>query len=53
MINTKLLQQADYPTSYHQLATDPKYRGKIAWVDPRLRATFPASGSSGVTPAVA
>jgi iron(III) transport system substrate-binding protein len=35
VINTRLLQPADYPRSFHELATDPRYRGKIAWVDPK------------------
>lgn len=34
-VNTKLLAPADYPTSYHQLASDPKYKGKIGYVDPK------------------
>ncbi len=33
-VNTSLLSPADYPTSFHQLATDPKYNGKIGWADP-------------------
>ena len=35
VINTTVLQPADYPKSFHELATDPRYRGKIAWVDPK------------------
>ena len=33
-VNKRLLSPADYPTSFHQMATDPKYYGKIGWVDP-------------------
>ncbi len=33
-VNTHLLPSADYPHSYHELATDPRYRGKIAYLDP-------------------
>jgi iron(III) transport system substrate-binding protein len=33
-VNKSLLSPADYPTSFHQMATDPKYYGKIGWVDP-------------------
>ena len=47
MVNTRLLPSADYPTSYMQLSTDPKYKGKIAWVDPKTTATSQASTSSG------
>jgi iron(III) transport system substrate-binding protein len=35
VVNTKLVQPADYPKSYHDLATNPKYQGKVAWVDPK------------------
>jgi ABC-type Fe3+ transport system substrate-binding protein len=42
MINTRLLQPADYPTSYMNLATDPKYKGKIAWVDPKTTQDVPS-----------
>lgn len=42
MVNTRLLQAADYPTSYHHLATDPKYKGKIAWVDPKTTGDVPS-----------
>lgn len=34
VVNTKLLAEADYPRTYRQLATDPKYRSKIAYLDP-------------------
>ena len=26
----------DYPKSYHELSTDPRYKGKIAYVDPKI-----------------
>jgi iron(III) transport system substrate-binding protein len=35
VINTRLLQSADYPKSFHELASDARYIGKIAWVDPK------------------
>lgn len=35
MVNTTLLAQADYPTSFADLATNPKFKGKIMWVDPQ------------------
>jgi ABC-type Fe3+ transport system substrate-binding protein len=34
LVNTKLLPAADFPKSWHELATDPKYKGKIAYMDP-------------------
>lgn len=34
-VNTKLLSPADYPKSWQDLSTNPKYKGKIAWVDPK------------------
>lgn len=42
MINTRLLPPADYPSSYMQLATDPRYKGKIAWVDPKTTQDVPS-----------
>jgi ABC-type Fe3+ transport system substrate-binding protein len=42
MVNTRLLPAADYPTSYMQLSTDPKYKGKIAWVDPKTTGDVPS-----------
>jgi ABC-type Fe3+ transport system substrate-binding protein len=42
MINTRLLPASDYPSSYMQLATDPKYKGKIAWVDPKTTQDVPS-----------
>jgi len=35
-VNPKVLAPADYPRSYQQLMSDPKYKGKIAWVNPKL-----------------
>jgi ABC-type Fe3+ transport system substrate-binding protein len=35
VINSNLLQPADYPKSYAELA-DPKYKGKLAYVDPKI-----------------
>ncbi len=34
VVNTSLLSPSDYPTSFDQIATDPKYKGKIMWDDP-------------------
>jgi ABC-type Fe3+ transport system substrate-binding protein len=34
VINTQLLAESDYPRSYRELASNPKYRGKIAYLDP-------------------
>jgi iron(III) transport system substrate-binding protein len=42
IVNTRLLPAADYPTSYLQLSTDPKYKGKIAWVDPKTTGDVPS-----------
>lgn len=42
IVNTRLLPASDYPTSYTQLATDPKYKGKIAWVDPKTTQDVPS-----------
>jgi iron(III) transport system substrate-binding protein len=36
IVNTNLLPAADYPKSYHELSTDPRYKGKIAYVDPNI-----------------
>jgi ABC-type Fe3+ transport system substrate-binding protein len=33
-VNTKLLGESDYPRSWHELATDPKYQGNIVYLDP-------------------
>lgn len=38
IVNTSLLPAADYPKSFREMATDPKYKGKIAWLDPSLSA---------------
>jgi iron(III) transport system substrate-binding protein len=42
MVNTRLLPAADYPTSYMHLSTEPKYKGKIAWVDPKTTGDVPS-----------
>jgi iron(III) transport system substrate-binding protein len=41
-INTNLLKPADYPTSYHDLATNPKYKGRIAFNDPKTTGNVAA-----------
>jgi ABC-type glycerol-3-phosphate transport system substrate-binding protein len=33
-VNSKLLTPTDYPKSWHELATDPKYEGNIVYLDP-------------------
>lgn len=33
-VNTKLLTPGDYPTSWKDLATNPKFKGKLTWSDP-------------------
>jgi iron(III) transport system substrate-binding protein len=35
VVNTRLLQPSEYPKSYAELA-DPRYKGKIAYVDPKI-----------------
>jgi ABC-type Fe3+ transport system substrate-binding protein len=34
-VNTSKLSASDYPTSYHDLAMNPKFKGKIGYVDPK------------------
>jgi iron(III) transport system substrate-binding protein len=41
-INTNLLKPPDYPTSYHDLAVNPKYKGKIAFNDPKTTGNVAA-----------
>lgn len=36
IVNTGLLAESDFPKSYHEVATDPKYKGKLAYVDPKI-----------------
>jgi len=35
-VNTSLLPQPDWPKTFQDLASDPKYKGRIAWVDPKI-----------------
>lgn len=35
-VNTGQIAEADYPKSWHELATDPKYKGKIVYLNPTL-----------------
>jgi iron(III) transport system substrate-binding protein len=42
IVNTSLLPAADFPKSYHELAIDPKYKGKIAYVDPKITGDLAA-----------
>jgi ABC-type Fe3+ transport system substrate-binding protein len=34
-VNTSKLAPSDYPTSYNDLATNPKFKGRIGYVDPK------------------
>lgn len=34
-VNTRVIPEADIPRNWEQFATDPKYKGKISWVDPK------------------
>lgn len=34
-VNTSKISTADFPTSYHDLAMNPKFKGKIGYVDPK------------------
>jgi len=34
-VNTSKLAASDYPTSYHDLAMNPKFKGRIGYVDPK------------------
>jgi iron(III) transport system substrate-binding protein len=38
ILNTKLVQSGEEPKTFHELATDPKFKGKIAWLDPNASA---------------
>jgi iron(III) transport system substrate-binding protein len=42
IVNTSLLPIADYPKSYHELAADAKYKGKMAYVDPKITGDLAA-----------
>jgi ABC-type Fe3+ transport system substrate-binding protein len=35
LVNTQVIKPEDYPKSFHEMATDPKYKGKIVWVNPK------------------
>ena len=34
-VNTKVIPEADLPKNWAEYSTDPKYVGKISWVDPK------------------
>jgi iron(III) transport system substrate-binding protein len=34
-VNTSKISPSDYPTSYHDLAMNPKFKGKVGYVDPK------------------
>jgi iron(III) transport system substrate-binding protein len=38
ILNTRMVTAGDEPKSFHELATDPRFKGKIAWLDPRASA---------------
>ncbi|HEX3244698.1 MAG TPA: extracellular solute-binding protein, partial [Chloroflexota bacterium] len=38
IVNTRMVQAGDEPKTFHELATDPKFKGKIAWLDPNASA---------------
>lgn len=35
IVNSQLLKPTEYPKSFHDLATEPRFKGKIGWVNPR------------------
>jgi ABC-type Fe3+ transport system substrate-binding protein len=35
VVNTRMMSPGDYPSSYHELMSDPKYKGKIGYIDPK------------------
>jgi iron(III) transport system substrate-binding protein len=35
IVNTKLLQPSEYPKSWKEIATEPRFTGKIGWVNPK------------------
>lgn len=35
VVNTRMLQPAEYPKSWKELATEPRFKGKIGWVNPK------------------
>jgi iron(III) transport system substrate-binding protein len=41
-VNTSLLRPEDYPTSFHDLATNPKFIGKIGFNDPKVTGNVAA-----------
>jgi iron(III) transport system substrate-binding protein len=34
-VNTNVIPESDLPKSWQEFATDPRYKGKIGWVDPK------------------
>jgi iron(III) transport system substrate-binding protein len=38
ILNTRMVAAGEEPKTFHELATDPRYKGKIAWLDPRASA---------------
>jgi iron(III) transport system substrate-binding protein len=35
VVNTRMMSPSEYPSSYHELMSDPKYKGKIGYIDPK------------------
>jgi ABC-type Fe3+ transport system substrate-binding protein len=35
VVNTRMMSPSDYPSSYHEVMTNPKYRGKVGYMDPK------------------
>jgi iron(III) transport system substrate-binding protein len=38
ILNTRMVASGEEPKTFHDLATDPRFKGKIAWLDPRASA---------------
>jgi ABC-type Fe3+ transport system substrate-binding protein len=41
-VNTRLMSPAEYPISYQELATNPKFKGKVAFNDPKATGNVAA-----------
>jgi iron(III) transport system substrate-binding protein len=35
IVNSRLLQPSEYPKSFKEMATEPRFNGKIGWVNPK------------------
>jgi iron(III) transport system substrate-binding protein len=38
ILNTRMVASGEEPKTFQELATDPRFKGKIAWLDPRASA---------------